>query len=107
MKHLKLLLTTFAIFSITLSFSQQIEYKKLTPPQKKVYNYFWDKKQWTYATMNALKPLEIKAHLKKAGVDVTKRDEFMPSYSFFKRIRHAKNGKETAERFKRRLKQNN
>ncbi|RLD56643.1 MAG: hypothetical protein DRJ01_14960, partial [Bacteroidetes bacterium] len=56
MKHFKLLLTLFAVFSITLSFSQSqpIEYKNISPVQKKMYNHFMTDK-WTYDSMAALK----------------------------------------------------
>jgi hypothetical protein len=85
-------------------FFENLKYTKLSPEQQKVFNYFWNKKEWTYDKLNSLKPLEVKSHLGKAGIDISNGNKVKTSYSFFKDLKVLVHGIETVENFEKTLK---
>ncbi len=77
-----------------LSSTDPIDYEKLTPVQKKMYDHFIKDKKWTYEKMDALKGKELGAEL-LTFLDKTEAGE---GYRFYTRLKIEKRIQESNER---------
>ncbi len=94
MKQFKLLLTVFAVFSITFSYSQGLTgYDTLSLVQKKAYDYFMTDK-WTFKAMNKLKGKELGTVL----LSFLDKKEAGEAYRFYTRLKQEKHTQELNQR---------
>ncbi len=82
-----------------LSSTDPIDYEKLTPVQKKMYDHFIKDKKWTYEKMDALKGKELGAEL----LTFLTKKEAGEGYRFYTRLKGEKHTQETVDETKRLL----